>query len=95
MTEILRHRVNGWLIPPCDPTALVDAIETLRAAPELADRVARVALDDAANRFSVGNYLEQMKRSIAGAQSLFTPQRGNTPGLCVRGNSRGANTRLP
>jgi glycosyltransferase involved in cell wall biosynthesis len=67
VTEILRHRVNGWLIPPCDPAALVDAIETLRAAPELAGRVARVALDDAANRFSVGSYLEQMKRSIAGA----------------------------
>jgi glycosyltransferase involved in cell wall biosynthesis len=67
VTEILRHRVNGWLIPPCDPAALVDAIETLRAAPELAGRVARVARDDAADRFSVGSYLEQMKRSIAEA----------------------------
>ncbi|PVX82240.1 glycosyltransferase involved in cell wall biosynthesis [Paraburkholderia unamae] len=66
VTEILRHRTNGWLVPPRDVTALADAIEVLRAAPEMANRLAAQALDDVAQRFSVGAYLDQMKRVIAG-----------------------------
>jgi glycosyltransferase involved in cell wall biosynthesis len=65
VTEIVRHRTNGWLVPPRDVTALTDAIATLRAAPELADRIASQALDDVAQRFSVDAYLDQMKKMIA------------------------------
>jgi glycosyltransferase involved in cell wall biosynthesis len=65
--EIVRHRVNGWLVPPRDPVALAEAIETLRVAPEMANRLARTALDDVANRFSVEAYLEQMKRLLVRA----------------------------
>ena len=65
VTEIVRHRTNGWLVPPRDVTALTDAIAILRAAPELAQRLASQALDDVAQRFSVEAYLDQMKRMIA------------------------------
>jgi glycosyltransferase involved in cell wall biosynthesis len=63
--EIVRHRVNGWLVPPRDPEALAEAIETLRAAPEMANRLAQAALDDVAERFSVEAYLEKMKSLLA------------------------------
>jgi len=65
VTEIVQHRTNGWLVPPRDVAALADAIETLRAAPEMANRLAAQALDDVAQRFSVGAYLDQMKRMIS------------------------------
>jgi len=64
VTEIVQHRTNGWLVPPRDAAGLADAIETLRAAPEMANRLAAQALDDVAQRFSVGAYLDQMKRMI-------------------------------
>ncbi|MEM5330015.1 glycosyltransferase family 4 protein [Paraburkholderia sp. JHI2823] len=65
VTEIVQHRINGWLVPPRDVAALADAIETLRAAPEMANRLATQALDDVAQRFSVGAYIDQMKQMIS------------------------------
>jgi glycosyltransferase involved in cell wall biosynthesis len=67
VTEIVRHRTNGWLVPPRDVTALAEAIEILRAAPELANRLASQGLEDVAQRFSVGAYLDQMRALLARA----------------------------
>ncbi|GAB6848631.1 glycosyltransferase family 4 protein [Paraburkholderia kururiensis] len=62
--EIVRHRRNGWLVAPGDLNSLVDAIETLRAAPELAQRLAEQALIDTQRYFSLDVYVEQMTRAI-------------------------------
>jgi glycosyltransferase involved in cell wall biosynthesis len=64
VTEIVRHRKNGWLVAPGKVEALAEAIETLQAAPELAQRIADQALIDVGQYFSVEAYLEQMKRTI-------------------------------
>ncbi len=65
VTEILRHRKNGWLVKPGDVTGFVDAIETLRAAPELAKRIADQAFVDVQRDFSLDGYLAQMVSAIA------------------------------
>ncbi|MFP3186298.1 MAG: glycosyltransferase family 4 protein, partial [Paraburkholderia sp.] len=62
--EIVRHRKNGWLVPPGNVEALTEAIDILHAAPELAQRIADQALIDVSRHFSVEAYLEQMRRTI-------------------------------
>jgi glycosyltransferase involved in cell wall biosynthesis len=62
--EIVRHRKNGWLVEPGDPAVLAEAIEILRAAPELAQRIADQALADVGQYFSLDGYLAQMKRAM-------------------------------
>ncbi|WCM21277.1 glycosyltransferase family 4 protein [Paraburkholderia bryophila] len=64
VTEIVRHRQNGWLVEPGDVDALVKAIDALRADPDLAQRLARQARDDARSAFSVEQYLEKMTQAI-------------------------------
>ncbi|MFM0183734.1 glycosyltransferase family 4 protein [Paraburkholderia aspalathi] len=65
VTEILRHRKNGWLVKPGDVQGFVDAVETLRAAPEFAQRLADQAFTDAQRDFSLDGYLKQMTLAIA------------------------------
>ncbi|WP_341312398.1 glycosyltransferase [Paraburkholderia sp. IMGN_8] len=67
VTEIVRHRHNGWLVKPGDVAALADAIEALRAEPALAQRLAAQALADAQNEFSVDQYLQRMTQAIGQA----------------------------
>ncbi|MGF6596921.1 glycosyltransferase involved in cell wall biosynthesis [Paraburkholderia sp. GAS448] len=64
VVEIVRHRENGWLVEPGMPALLAEAIETLRAAPELAQRIADQALNDVMRYFSLDGYLAQMKRAM-------------------------------
>ncbi|WP_244146554.1 glycosyltransferase family 4 protein [Paraburkholderia sp. BCC1876] len=64
VTEIVRHRHNGWLVKPGDVGALTDAIGALRDDPVLAQRLARQARDDARSAFSVEQYLEKMTQAI-------------------------------
>ncbi|NYH21495.1 glycosyltransferase involved in cell wall biosynthesis [Paraburkholderia bryophila] len=64
VTEIVRHRHNGWLVKPGDVGALAEAIGTLRDDPVLAQRLARQARDDARSAFSVEQYLEKMTQAI-------------------------------
>ena len=79
VTEIVRHRKNGWLVPPGNVEALADAIETLHAAPELAQRLADQALIDVSRQFSVEAYLEQMKRTIALATGVAAITNAASP----------------
>lgn len=65
VTEIVRHRKNGWLVPPGNPDSLIDAIETLRAAPELAQRIADQALIDVGELFSLDVYVAKMTEAIS------------------------------
>jgi glycosyltransferase involved in cell wall biosynthesis len=59
--EIVEHGRNGWLVPPGDPAALAEAIETLRGAPALASALVQEARAEVAKRFSVDVYLDQMR----------------------------------
>ncbi|RDK03649.1 glycosyltransferase [Paraburkholderia lacunae] len=67
VTEIVRHRHNGWLVKPGDAAALAAAIGALRAEPALAQRLAKQALADAQHEFSVEQYLQRMTQAIAQA----------------------------
>ncbi|MEZ0604586.1 glycosyltransferase family 4 protein [Paraburkholderia sp. IW21] len=67
VTEIVRHRHNGWLVKPGDVAALADAIGALRADPALAQRLADQALTDAQTEFSVAQYLQRMRQAIGQA----------------------------
>lgn len=67
VTEIVRHRHNGWLVKPGDVAALADAIEASRAEPAPAQRLAAQALADAQNEFSVDQYLQRMTQAIGQA----------------------------
>jgi glycosyltransferase involved in cell wall biosynthesis len=65
--EIVRHRENGWLVPPGDVTGLVEAIAMLRASPELAQALATQGAIDARRDFSLERYLGRMTQAIARA----------------------------
>ncbi|MCX4146325.1 glycosyltransferase family 4 protein [Paraburkholderia madseniana] len=67
VTEIVRHRRNGWLVKPGDVAALADAIGTLRDDPVMAQRLADQALADAQTEFSVDQYLQRMMQAIGRA----------------------------
>jgi glycosyltransferase involved in cell wall biosynthesis len=68
VSEIIRHRVNGWIVQPRDVAGLVEAVETLRRTPELAQRLADQACVDAQRRFSVERYLREMTDVIEEAK---------------------------
>ncbi|MEW6346001.1 MAG: glycosyltransferase [Pseudomonadota bacterium] len=65
--EIVRHRKNGWLVPPGNVEALTEAIDMLRTTPALAQQLASAALIDVEQHFCVDAYLERMKQAIAGS----------------------------
>ena len=66
--EIIRHKENGWLVEPGDVTGLAEAIETLRAAPDLARDLANNARIDVERQFSLENYLQRMAGIIDSAK---------------------------
>ena len=63
--EIVRHRENGWLVQPGDVAGYVEAIETLRATPQLAQRLADQASEDVRVHFTLDRYLQQLTQVIA------------------------------
>lgn len=67
--EIVRHRENGWLVKPGDVAGYVEAIETLRAEPELAQRLTDQASEDVREHFTLDRYLQQLTQVIAVAKS--------------------------
>jgi glycosyltransferase involved in cell wall biosynthesis len=66
--EIVRHRENGWLVKPGDVAGYVEAIETLRAMPQLAQRLADQASEDVQVHFTLDRYLQQLTQVIARAK---------------------------
>lgn len=65
--EIIQHRENGLLVQPGDVTGLVDAVETLRTAPDFAARLAEQGSLDAKREFSLEGYVTRMTETIARA----------------------------
>jgi glycosyltransferase involved in cell wall biosynthesis len=65
--EILRHRENGWMVPPGDIAGIVEAIETLRLNPALAQELADRAFADVQLHFPLDRYLQQLTHLIDSA----------------------------
>jgi glycosyltransferase involved in cell wall biosynthesis len=72
--EIVRHRENGWLVEPGDVGGYVDAINTLRAAPELAQALVDQASADVQVNFTLDRYLNQLTQVIARAKPDAAPR---------------------
>jgi glycosyltransferase involved in cell wall biosynthesis len=66
--EIIRHRENGWLVKPGDVDGYVEAIETLRAMPQLAQDLADQANADVQVHFTLDQYLQRLTQVIASAK---------------------------
>lgn len=60
--EIVRHGVNGFLVPPHDSTALAEAIRTLLRSPELREQFGKAGREIAVAEFSEQNVVEQTLR---------------------------------
>ncbi|MFM0286257.1 glycosyltransferase family 4 protein [Paraburkholderia megapolitana] len=65
VTEIIRHQHNGWLVQPGDEKDLADAVSSLRASPDLAQRLADQGRADAQRDFSLDGFLRKMTQEIA------------------------------
>jgi glycosyltransferase involved in cell wall biosynthesis len=60
LAEILEEGVNGFLVPPRNPTAIVEVIKRLISDPELARSVGKAAQETMREKFSWRNYAERM-----------------------------------
>jgi glycosyltransferase involved in cell wall biosynthesis len=60
--EIVRHEVNGLLVPPRDSIALAKAIQTLLRSPELREQFGKAGREIAVAEFSEQNVVEQTLR---------------------------------
>ena len=58
MPEIVRHEVNGLLVPPRDIAALAEAIVRLLKNPEEAARYRRAARKTVEGRYTVDSMVE-------------------------------------
>lgn len=59
--EIIEHNRTGWLVPPNDPDALAQGLETLLADRALQDRLAEAGQKHAAETFSMNTLLNRYK----------------------------------
>ncbi|CED92660.1 glycosyltransferase family 4 protein [Actinomyces succiniciruminis] len=65
LSEVLMNAPKtGLLVPPGDPAALADAVETLAADPALARRIASAGRAEALARFSVERYRRDFARAV-------------------------------
>lgn len=59
--EIIEHDENGWLVPPQDEKALVEAIVHLSRRPELRARLANLGREHVVAHFSAERYLPELQ----------------------------------
>jgi glycosyltransferase involved in cell wall biosynthesis len=59
--EIIEHDENGWLVPPRDEKALVEAIVHLSRRPELRARLAELGSEHVVAHFSAERYLTELQ----------------------------------
>jgi len=57
--EVVKHGVNGFLVPPENPQSLAEAIELLLARPETAQRMRCVNRETAVSSYSMKGTAEQ------------------------------------
>jgi len=75
--ELVRHGVDGWLVPPEDPAALANALATVMGDQALRLRLARRA-PEVLERFSASRALDAWEALIARA---LAASRDRNPGL--------------
>jgi glycosyltransferase involved in cell wall biosynthesis len=66
--ELVRHGVDGWLVPPADPENLAEGICTLLADPERRESLGRSAAAATLARFSptaAAERLAEIYKSVA------------------------------
>jgi len=61
LPEIIDHGRNGWLVPFGDQQTLVDALSFLAERPEVRSELAGVAREDAAKRFALERYMNELQ----------------------------------
>jgi glycosyltransferase involved in cell wall biosynthesis len=77
--EIVRHRVNGILIPPDDGRALFEALALLLSSPRLAALYGRNGKERVAVRYSTGKMTRAFERELAGLDIPVSPPPGVRP----------------
>jgi glycosyltransferase involved in cell wall biosynthesis len=60
----VRHLETGWLVPPGDPAAVVDAVRTLREDDSLARRLTDAACHEVRDRFSSGGMARRLAEVV-------------------------------
>jgi glycosyltransferase involved in cell wall biosynthesis len=82
LTEVARDGVDGLLVPPRNPEALVDAVERL-GDPELAQRLARSARRRVEEMFALDTAVEAYERVLSAARAApgaaYKPHSNATP----------------
>ena len=59
VNELVRHGVNGLLVPPANPSALAEAIQLLLLNPDRAKQLASSAFDQIQKEFSLEGMLKE------------------------------------
>ncbi|MBW5445118.1 glycosyltransferase [Cohnella sp. CFH 77786] len=83
ISEQIDHGVNGLLVPPENPTALADALETVIADPHFRYEMARAAWNKAKKTYSLNRVIGELKQiyvsfggSTAAAEPAADPAEG-------------------
>jgi glycosyltransferase involved in cell wall biosynthesis len=61
--EDVRHGEEAWLVPPADPVALADALQTLLADPDLRSRLGEAAKRRFMELFHPDRFLSELGRA--------------------------------
>ncbi len=81
--EVLTHGVDGFLVPPADPSALADALAGLARSPSLRERVGEAGYATVRERFSIEAqvrrvedlYAEELQRAGVSIGARRSPRR--------------------
>ena len=76
-TEVIRHKQNGWLVPPRNSEVLADSISFLLERPQLRIELARKLADDVVARFSLARIVDVW---LSIYDRLLGEQRANLQG---------------
>jgi glycosyltransferase involved in cell wall biosynthesis len=77
LSEIIRHQENGWLVSVGDEEELLDSIVLLRTRADLRRDLARRAKADVAQRFSIENYMNQLRTFYQTMVQSGSPNRNH------------------
>lgn len=72
--ELVRDRETGFLVPPSDTPALVEALEEILDSPELAARVARAGREWVAREFSITESARRLLAEIERTEKASGPE---------------------
>ncbi len=76
-TEVVRHKQNGWLVPPRNSEVLADSISFLLDRPQLRAELARKLADDVVTKFSLARIVDIW---LSIYERLLADQRANLRG---------------